>query len=68
MPKMKTHQATAKRFKVTGRGKLRRRKQGRSHLRRRKSKRVLRSLDKEQPVAKADRKRVRRILGLRKRK
>ena len=68
MPKMKTHKATAKRFKVTGRGKLRRLKQGRSHLRRRKSKRVLRSLDKEQPVAKADHKRVRRILGLRKQK
>nr|NIN67957.1 50S ribosomal protein L35 [Anaerolineae bacterium]NIN98027.1 50S ribosomal protein L35 [Anaerolineae bacterium]NIQ80976.1 50S ribosomal protein L35 [Anaerolineae bacterium] len=26
MPKMKTHQTTAKRFKVTGKGKLRRRK------------------------------------------
>jgi large subunit ribosomal protein L35 len=68
MPKMKTHKATAKRFKITGRGKLRRRKQRRGHLRRRKSKRVLRSLDKDLPVAKVDRKRVRRILGLRKRK
>lgn len=68
MPKIKTHKATAKRFKITGRGKLRRRKQRRSHLRRRKSKRTLRALNKDQPVAKADRKRVRRILGLRKRK
>jgi large subunit ribosomal protein L35 len=68
MPKIKTHKATAKRFKVTGSGKLRRRKQGRSHLRRRKSKRVLRSLSKDLPVAKVDRKRVRRILGLKKRK
>jgi large subunit ribosomal protein L35 len=68
MPKMKTHKATAKRFKITGRGKLRRRRQGRSHLRRRKSKRVLHSLSKDLPVAGADRKRVRRILGLRKRK
>ena len=63
MPKMKTHKATAKRFKVTGRGKLRRLKQKRSHLRRKKSKRVLRSLDKDHPVAKADQKRVRRLLG-----
>jgi large subunit ribosomal protein L35 len=68
MPKMKTHKATAKRFKITGSGKLRRRKQGSSHLRRRRSKRVLRSLDKEEPVAQVDEKRVRRILGLRKRK
>ncbi len=68
MPKMKTHKATAKRFKITGRGKLRRRRQGRSHLRRRKSKRVLHSLSEDLSVARADRKRVRRILGLRKRK
>ncbi len=68
MPKMKTHKATAKRFKVTGRGKLRRRKLGRSHLRRKKSKRTLRSFRKDQPVARADRRRVRRLLGLRKRK
>jgi len=65
---MKTHKATAKRFKITGRGKLRRLKERRSHLRRKKSKRVLRSLDKDLPVAKADRKRIWRILGLRQRK
>ncbi|HUT15289.1 MAG TPA: 50S ribosomal protein L35 [Anaerolineae bacterium] len=65
MPKIKTHKATAKRFKITGTGKLRRLKQGRNHLRRTKSKRVLRSLDKDHPVAKADRRRLRRILGLR---
>jgi large subunit ribosomal protein L35 len=64
MPKMKTHKATAKRFKITGRGKLRRLKQGRSHKRRKKSNRVRRSLDKDFSVAKVDRKRVRRLLGL----
>jgi large subunit ribosomal protein L35 len=64
MPKMKTHKATAKRFKITGRGKLRRLKGGRSHLRRRKSKRVRRGFDKDHPVDKVDRKRVRRLLGL----
>ena len=68
MPKIKTHKATAKRFKVTGKRKLRRMKQRRSHLRRKKSKRVRRSFDKTLPVAKADRKRNRRLLGLRKRK
>jgi len=40
MPKMKTHKATAKRFRYTGRGKLMRTKIGKSHLRRRKSRRV----------------------------
>ncbi|MFQ6014609.1 MAG: 50S ribosomal protein L35 [Anaerolineae bacterium] len=68
MPKLKTHKATAKRFKITGRRKLRRLKQGGSHLRRRKSKRVRRSFDKDHPLAKVDRKRVRRLLRLRKRK
>jgi large subunit ribosomal protein L35 len=63
---MKTHKATAKRFKITGRGKLRRRKQGSSHLRRKKAKRVRHSYDKDAPVAYADQKRARRILGLRK--
>jgi large subunit ribosomal protein L35 len=64
MPKIKTHKATAKRFKITGRGKLRRLKGRRSHLRRRKSKRVRRGFDKDYPVDRVDRKRVRRLLGL----
>lgn len=67
MPKMKTHKTTAKRFKVTGSGKLRRRKGHASHLRRRKSKRAKRELRQDVPVSKADRRRVRRILGLKKR-
>jgi large subunit ribosomal protein L35 len=68
MPKLKTHKSTAKRFKISGTGKLLRRKQSRNHLRRRKSKRVLRSYSKDLPVSKVDGKRVRRILGLRNRK
>jgi large subunit ribosomal protein L35 len=68
MPKMKTHKATAKRFKVTGTGKLRRRKQRSTHLRRKKPKRVRRSFDKDHSVSKADEKRIRRLLGLRTRK
>jgi large subunit ribosomal protein L35 len=65
---MKTHKATAKRFKVTGKGKLRRLRTGRSHLRRKKSKRVRRSFDKYEKVDPVDRKRVRRLLGLKRRK
>jgi large subunit ribosomal protein L35 len=68
MPKLKTHKSTAKRFKVTGRRKLRRLRQRRSHRRRTKSKRVRRSFDKDQPVSQVDSKRLRRLLGLRQQK
>jgi large subunit ribosomal protein L35 len=52
MPKMKTHQATAKRFRRTkgGKGKLMRTKQGKSHLRRKKSKRARAKFDEMIPV------------------
>ena len=40
MPKIKTHKATAKRFRYTGSGKLMRTKIGKSHLRRKKPRRV----------------------------
>lgn len=39
--KMKTHKATAKRFRVTKNGKILRMKGGKSHLRRKKSTRTL---------------------------
>lgn len=42
MPKMKTHKATAKRFKLTGSGKLVRTRGPKGHLRRNRSKRVKR--------------------------
>jgi large subunit ribosomal protein L35 len=48
--KIKTHKATAKRFRVTGSGKLMRTKIGKSHLRRRSSKRVKRLFSEMLPV------------------
>ncbi len=42
MPKLKTHKATAKRFKLTGSGKLMRTKGEKRHLRRNRSKRAKR--------------------------
>jgi large subunit ribosomal protein L35 len=66
MPKMKTHKGAAKRFKVTGKGKLRRRKQGGTHLHRKKSKQVRRSYSQDQPVSDKDGKRLKRIAGLQK--
>jgi large subunit ribosomal protein L35 len=44
--KLKTHKATAKRFKVTGSGMLMRTKGGKSHLRRRTPKRTKRQFTK----------------------
>lgn len=49
--KIKTHKATAKRFRLTGSGKVVRTKGSKSHFRRRKSTRVLQQLDKAQPVS-----------------
>jgi large subunit ribosomal protein L35 len=48
--KLKTHKATAKRFRVTGAGKLMRTKGGKSHLRRRRSDRTKRLLAEMVPV------------------
>jgi large subunit ribosomal protein L35 len=48
--KLKTHKATAKRFKVTGTGKLMRTKGSKSHLRRKKSKRAKRMYSRMQEV------------------
>jgi large subunit ribosomal protein L35 len=60
--KLKTHKATAKRFRVTGSGKVVRTKGGKSHLRRRKSKRSKRQFDRMQPVGnKAIAKKVKRL-------
>ncbi len=55
MPKLKTHKATAKRFKVTATGKLMRTHIGKSHLRRRKSKRNRRSFDRRIEYQNAER-------------
>jgi large subunit ribosomal protein L35 len=48
--KLKTHKATAKRFRLTGTGKLVRTKAGKSHLRRNTSKRSKRLFAKMIPV------------------
>jgi large subunit ribosomal protein L35 len=62
MPKIKTHKATARRFQVSGNGKLMRTRHGKSHLRRNRSKRAKRDYDEMFVVAKADVARVRRLM------
>ncbi len=48
--KLKTHKATAKRFRLSGTGKLMRTKRGKSHLRRRTSDRTKAQFVETQPV------------------
>ncbi|MGH9178253.1 MAG: 50S ribosomal protein L35 [Acidimicrobiales bacterium] len=64
MPKMKTDRGAAKRFKVTGSGKILRRKAFRSHLLEKKSSVRTRRLARETEVTGGDRKQVKRLLGL----
>jgi len=62
VPKIKTHKATAKRFRVTGTGKLMRLKGRRSHLRRRRAKRVKRLYDRRTELeTKGEKIRVKRL-------
>ena len=53
MPKMKTHSGAAKRFKVTGTGKVMRLRANRQHLLEHKSSRVTRRLYGDVEVSKA---------------
>ncbi|WP_019204500.1 50S ribosomal protein L35 [Tsukamurella sp. 1534] len=63
MPKNKSHSGTAKRFKISGSGKVMRQKAGRRHLLEHKSSRVTRRLDGKAEVAPADVRRVKKLLG-----
>ncbi len=63
MPKMKTDRGAAKRIKVTGTGRLRRRKAFRSHLLEKKSSVRTRRLGRESDISGADERQVRRLLG-----
>ena len=64
MPKMKTVKGAAKRFKVTGTGKLKRESAFRSHILTPKSPKRKRQLRKAQLVHQADEGRVKRMLGM----
>jgi large subunit ribosomal protein L35 len=63
MPKMKTHRGAAKRFRVTGTGKLTRKKAYDGHLFSKKSSKRKRRLERNEEVSPADATRVRRLLG-----
>ena len=65
MPKMKTHRGSAKRFRVTGTGKIVRAKAYKSHILTKKSPKRKRNFRQETIVAPADRRVIARNLGLR---
>ena len=61
--KNKTHRGAAKRFKITGTGRIRRRKAYRSHLLEKKSSRRTRRLGRPTEVTGGQKKHVERLLG-----
>jgi large subunit ribosomal protein L35 len=62
MPKMKTKKTAAKRFKITGTGRVRRPKQGANHGMQEKSRKRVRRLVKSDMVDKTFEKHVKRML------
>ena len=64
MPKMKTHKGTAKRFRVTGSGKIMRAKAFKSHILTKKSQKRKRNFRKEPELSAADTTVVKRNLGI----
>ena len=62
MPKMKTNKAVAKRFKLTGKGKVKRGQAFKSHILTKKSAKRKRNLRKSTIAAPGDAKRMKRML------
>jgi large subunit ribosomal protein L35 len=63
VPKMKSHTGMGKRVKVTGKGKIVREQAGKRHLLEGKSSHVTRRMTGTVVVAKADTKRIKKLLG-----
>lgn len=62
MPKMKTNSGAKKRFKVTAKGKIKRKKAYASHILTKKSQKRKRNLRKQTLVDKADVKRIQHLI------
>jgi large subunit ribosomal protein L35 len=63
MPKMKTHSGSKKRFRLTGTGKVVRRRADRAHYLEHKSSRVTRRLAGYVELAPSDAKKIKKLLG-----
>lgn len=64
MPKQKTNKAVAKRLKITGSGKIKRRSPGAGHLKSRKTNKQLRRYRQEKDFSTAFTKHAKRMLGM----
>ena len=64
MPKQKTHKGTAKRFKLTGTGKIKRANAFKSHILEKKSPKRKRGFRADSLVHKADEKVIKKNLGI----
>jgi large subunit ribosomal protein L35 len=64
MPKMKTHKGTAKRFRVTGSGKIMRGKAFKSHILEKKSPKRKRGFRQETAISPADSNVIKKGLGI----
>lgn len=62
MPKMKSNSGAKKRFKVTGSGKVKRKKAGRRHILTKKSRKTKRNLRKDTTVDKTQEKNVKKMI------
>ena len=62
MGKMKTKKSAAKRFRLTGSGKVKRSKAGKSHILTKKKRKRKRNLRRSTIVDKADEKRIKKLL------
>ena len=62
MPKLKTNKSAAKRFKLTGTGRIKRRKANKAHILTKKSPKRKRNLRKATLVSKGEEKVIKRIL------
>jgi large subunit ribosomal protein L35 len=63
MPKAKTHSGASKRFRITGTGKIMRRRAGRNHLLEHKSSKRTRRLYNEVTLSSSDNTRIKKLLG-----
>jgi large subunit ribosomal protein L35 len=61
---MKTNRGAAKRFKVTGSGRIKRKKAYANHILTKKSTKRIRKLREQAGISSADSKRVNRMLGI----
>lgn len=64
MPKVKTHKGTAKRFKLTGTGKIKRAKAFKSHILEKKSPKRKRGFRQDGLVHESDEKVIKKQLGI----